>query len=72
MRSLIGFINTKQTQLTMSDRLWAVLSTICFNVWLAGTLQPLILRPHQLWVIRAFQSTDNEVTPCHLLEMVYE
>lgn len=33
---------------------------------------PLVLLSHQLPVIRAFQPTDNEVPPCHLLEMVYE
>ena len=38
----------------------------------AATLQPLILRSHQPRVISSFQPADNEVTPCHLLEMVYE
>ena len=37
-----------------------------------AALQPLILRPYQLQIISSFQSADNEVTPCHLLEMVYE
>ena len=38
----------------------------------AATLQPLILRSHQARIISSFQPADNEVTPCHLLEMVYE
>ena len=37
-----------------------------------STSQPFILFPHKMGIVRSFEPTDNEVTPCHLLEMVDE